>query len=113
MKIVGPPGRGGVVPRGTAVPTGSLPSRGREYVGTPVDVPGMSAVRPPPAARPLPRSPLDPAAVAIPGPRAPAPLSLVRPLYGAVYPEPPVAPLARPLPPPDGELPPLGMKPPE
>jgi hypothetical protein len=71
------------------------------------------SARPPLAARPLPRSPLEPVAAAIPGPRVPPPLSLVRPLFGAVYPEPPVGPLDRAMPLPPDEEPPLGMNPPE
>src|SRR5258706_16346023 len=99
------PGRGGVVPRGTAVPTGSLPSRGRAYVGTPSPpgaLPGVLFVRPLPSPVRRPRSPLGTLTPLLPPPRElpHPPLSAARGLRGAEYPLPPVEPARRPEPPP-------------
>src|SRR5215813_11202050 len=69
------PGGGGVLPRGTAVPTAVLPAAGREYAGTPVP-PLAALVVGSPALTRRPRStlgvaftlpaPFDPAALADP-----------------------------------------------
>src|SRR5215470_11013545 len=72
-----PPGGRGVVPRGTAVPTGSLPSRGRAYTGTPEPAAALPVFAALPALSPAdvrrPRSPPGTAVLCVPPPVEPLP----------------------------------------